>query len=310
MSVFKERVKILSSDGGRKRSLLETLNSEKYFKWTLLLPLLVMLGVFMFYPLFYSGFFSMRLWGGMGPSTFVGMENFRYVLRDAIFWTTLGRTFQVMFVCIAAELSIGIGLAMLWNREFKGQNVVRGLSLLPLLISPLILSLMWNFMLQYDYGPINLILEWIGFGKFYFWNPRFALFTIAGITIWQWFPFATFVFIAGLRSMPRDVFEAAKVDGASAWYTFRRLTLPMLTPLIMITVMLRAMWLIRLFDPLFGTTRGGVNTELLDWMVYRTAFVYFDVGQGSALGLVSLYLTLIFCAILFRELMKTLGAAK
>jgi len=310
MSVFKERVKVLSSDGGKKRSLLGTLNSEKYFKWTLLIPLLVMLGVFMFYPLFYSAFYSMREWGGMGPSTFIGLENLRAVLHDAVFWTTLGRTFQVMFVCIAAELSIGMGLAMLWNREFKGQNIVRGLSLLPLLISPLILSLLWNFMLQYNYGPVNVILESIGFGKIYFWDPRFALLTIAGITIWQWFPFATFVFIAGLKSMPRDVFEAAKVDGASAWYTFRKLTLPMLTPLIMITVMLRAMWLIRLFDPLFGTTRGGVNTELLDWMVYRTSFVYFDVGEGSTLGLVSLYLTLIFCAILFRELMKTMGVVK
>jgi len=312
MSVFKKRTEVLSPGEGeeRKRSFLETLNSEKYFKWTLLIPLIILLGVFMFYPLIYSGYYSMQQWGGMGQAIPVGLENFRFVLHDSIFWTTFGRTFLVTGVCIAAEISIGLALAMLWNREFKGQNVVRGLAMLPLLVSPLILSLLWNFMLQYDYGSVNLVLNWVGFGKIYFWDPRWALFTIAGITIWQWFPFATFVFLAGIKSMPKDVFEAARVDGASPGYMFRRITLPMLTPLIMIVVTLRVMWLIRLFDPLFGTTRGGVNTELLDWMVYRTSFVYFDVGVGSTLGLVSLYVTLIFCAILFRELMKALGVLK
>jgi multiple sugar transport system permease protein len=285
--------------------------SEKYFKWTLLIPLLVVLGVFLFYPLIYSGHYAFRQWDGYSPtSTFVGLTNLQYVLHDQSFWVPLGRTFLVLAVCIGAELGIGLGIAMLWNREFKGQNVIRGLALLPLLVSPLILSLLWNFILQYDYGPINIVLNAIGLEKIYFWDPRFAIFTIAAITIWQWFPFATFVFIAGLRTMPKDVFEAAKVDGASAWYTFRKLTLPMLTPLIMIVIMLRTMWLIRLFDPLFGTTRGGVNTETLDWMVYRTSFVYFDVGVGSTLGLISLFLTLIFCAFLFRELMKTMGVIK
>ena len=121
--------------------------------------------------------------------------------------------------------------------------------------------------------------------------------------------FSTAVLLAGLRSLPRDVFEAARVDGAGGWYTFKRLTLPMLTPLIVIIVLLRTMWLIRLFDPLYGTTRGGVNTELLDWMVYRTAFVYFDVGYGSTLAIMSLYLTIIVGALVFRQLMRALSAA-
>ena len=202
---------------------------------------------------------------------------------------------------------LGLGLAMLWNRDFKGQNVVRGLALLPLMVAPLVLSLLWNFLLEYDFGAINQILEAVGLGKVYWWSPRIALFTICGITIWQWFPFSVFVLLAGLRSLPRDVFEAARVDGAGEWYTFRRLTLPMLSPLIMIIVVLRAMWLIRLFDPLYGTTRGGVGTELLDWTVYRTAFVYFDIGYGSAMAIFSLFLTIVICAIMFRLLMKSFG---
>ena len=295
---------------GRKPSIWEVLTSERYFKWTLLIPLLVLLLVFMLYPLFYCLYYSFYQWGMQENAIFIGLKNYRQMLNDTSFLVAFGRTFEVLAICIVAELLAGLGLALLWNREFKGQNIVRGLSLLPLLVAPLVLSLLWNFMLEYDFGAANQILSAIGLGKVYWWSPAFALYTICLITIWQWFPFSVFVLLAGLRSLPRDVFEAAKVDGASSWYAFRRLTLPMLSPLIMIIVVLRAMWLIRLFDPLYGTTRGGVKTELLDWIVYRTAFVYFDIGYGSSMAIFSLFLTIVLCAILYRQLMKALGVIK
>jgi multiple sugar transport system permease protein len=294
----------------RRPSIWETLTSERFFKLTLLIPLLLLLLIFMLYPMFYCIYYSFQEWGMQGDAIFIGLNNYRQLLHDRSFMEALGRTFEVLVICIVAEISIGLGLAMLWNREFKGQNIVRGIALLPLLIAPLVLSLLWNFMLEYDFGAVNQILCALGLGKIYWWSPHFALFTICIITIWQWLPFSIFVLLAGLRSLPRDVFEAAKVDGASGWYTFRRLTLPMLTPLIMIIVVLRTMWLIRLFDPLYGTTRGGVGTELLDWIVYRTAFVYFDVGYGSAMAIFSLFLTIALCAIVFRFLMKSLGVIK
>ncbi len=292
---------------GRKPTIWEILTSERYFKWTLLIPLLLLLLIFMLYPLFFCLYYSFQEWGMQGDAIFVGLHNYRQMLNDGSFLTALGRTFEVLVICILAELSIGLGLAILWNREFKGQNVVRGLALLPLMVAPLVLSLLWNFLLEYDFGALNQILAAIGLNKIYWWSPQFALYTICGITVWQWFPFSVFVLLAGLRSLPKDVFEAAKVDGAGEWYTFRRLTLPMVSPLLMIIVVLRSMWLIRLFDPLYGTTRGGVQTELLDWTVYRTAFVFFDVGYGSAMAIFSLFLTIAICAVMFRLLMKTFG---
>jgi multiple sugar transport system permease protein len=295
---------------GRKPTIWEVLSSEKYFKWTLLIPLLLILTVFMLYPLFFCLYQSFHTGGVVGTPTFVGLTNYVELLHDPDFWVGLRRTAEVVVICLIAELLIGMGIALLWNRDFKGQNVVRGLTLLPLLVAPLILSLVWNFLLEYNIGLVNQVLSELGLGRVKWWWPDMALFTICGITIWQWFPFSTFVLLAGLRGLPKDVFEAAKVDGASAWYTFRRLTLPMLSPLIIIIALLRTMWLIRLFDPLYGTTRGGVNTELLDWTLYRTAFVYFDVGYGSAMAIVSLYLTIILCAILFRLLIRALGATK
>ncbi|MCK4784374.1 MAG: sugar ABC transporter permease [Desulfobacteraceae bacterium] len=294
----------------KRRTFWEVLTSEKYYRWLLISPLLLTLAVFMFYPLFYCLYYSTAEYSLAKAPVFIGWENYRYVLGSALFWTALGRTFKVLVISIAVELSLGLTLALLWNRKFTGENVTRGLCLLPLLISPLAMSLMWNYITQYDYGVINLVLLGLHLGKVQWFDVRWALYTITFMSIWQWTPFSIFVFLAGLRGLPRDAFEAAKVDGASAWYTFRRLTLPMLTPLILIIVLLRTMWLIRLFDPLYGTTRGGVGTESLDWFMYRISFVFFDVGKGSALALFSLYVTIVLCAILYRQLIKALGAAR
>jgi multiple sugar transport system permease protein len=295
---------------GRKPTILEILSNEKFFKWMLVLPLIIVLLVFMIYPLIfciYKSFFNSTL--GAAKDIFIGLENYRTMLHDKNFWIPLGRTFQVTVICIVAELLIGLGLGSLWNRDFRGQNIIRGLILLPLLIAPLILSIVWNFLLEYNIGFINQIFSAIGIGRVKWWDPSNALYTICLITIWQWFPFSASVLLAGLKSLPKDVFEAAKVDGAKGWYTFRRITLPMLSPLIVIITLLRTMWLIRLFDPLYGTTRGAVNTELLDWMVYRTSFVYFDIGYGSTIAIMSLLLTMVIGAIMFRQLIRALNAS-
>ena len=294
---------------GRKPSMWENLSSEKYFKWMLLLPLLVVLLVFMFYPLIYCIYNSFRQ-GDLSGTILIGFENYKFMMRDSSFWIPLARTAQVTVICIIFELLIGMGLALLWNRDFKGQNLIRGLVLLPLLVAPLILSLIWNFLLEYNIGFLNNLFAAIGIGRVNWWSLDMALYTICGITVWQWFPFSASVLLSGLKSLPRDVFEAARVDGSSSWYTFRRLSLPMLSPLIIIIVLLRTMWLIRLFDPLYGTTRGAVNTELLDWMVYRTSFVFFDLGYGSTLAIMSLFLTIIIGAIMFRQLIRALNVSK
>jgi multiple sugar transport system permease protein len=293
-----------------KRTLWQTLSSEKYFKWLLVSPLILSILIFMVYPTVTCLYYSLTEYIGGGKPDFVGLENYRHVLNDDNFWQALGRTFYVLVICIAVELCVGMGVAMLFNRDFRGQNYIRGMILLPLVISPMAVSMMWNFFLQYEFGAINLTLAAVGLAKVQWFSPKYALYTIAAISIWQWIPFSIFVLLAGLKGLPKHYFDAAKVDGATSWYIFKKLTLPALRPLILIIILLRTMWLIRLFEPLYGTTAGGVGTELLDWIVYRIAFVYFDIGGGSAMAVVSLFLTIIVCAILYRELMKALGVIK
>lgn len=293
-----------------RKTFWQVLTSEKYFKWTLIGPLLLTLAVFMLYPLFYCMYYSAQEYILVKEPFFIGLENYRMVLHDPVFWAALGRTFYILVVCIGVELILGMAIALYLNREFRGQGVVRGLCLLPLLISPLAMSLMWNYMLHTHFGVVNMVLGWLGVGMVEFFVPGRAIYIVMAMTIWQWLPFSIFVLFAGLRGLPKDVFEAARVDGASLWYSFRRVTLPMLMPLVLIIVLLRTCWLIRLFDPLYGTTRGGVGTELLDWLIYRVSFVFFDVGVGSTLAIISLFLTIIICAIMFRVLMKALGVAR
>jgi multiple sugar transport system permease protein len=293
-----------------KKTFWGILTSEKYFKWLLITPLLLVLAIFMLYPMFYCLYYSAHQFAMPRPPKFIGLDNFRAVLQDVNFWQALGRSFYLLVLSIATELILAMGVALLFNRNFRGQDIIRGLCLLPLMISPLAMSMIWDYMLHYDLGLANHILARIGLSKINWWTPKMALYTIGVISIWQWTPFSVFVLLAGLRSLPKDAFEAARVDGATSWYTFWRLTLPMLSPIIMIIILLRTMWLIRLFDPLYGTTRGGVGTETFDWMVYRVAFVFFDVGTGSTLAIISLFLTLILCALLFRVLMKSLEAAR
>jgi len=304
------RDELLPSESKRKQSFWETLTNERNFKWTLLIPLLAILGVMLFYPLIYCIGNALQEYSLGETSTFIGFDNYRYILHDAKFWIALGRTFQILVICVSVELALGLGIALLFSREFKGQNAVRGLCLLPLLVMPLAMSMEWNFILQYDFGLMNQIITWLGGDKIDWWMPGRALYTVCAITIWQWLPFSIFVLVAGLRGLPKGPFEAARVDGASGWFTFRKLTLPMLTPLIMIIVVLRTMWLIRLFDPLYGTTHGGAGTETLDYLTWRVGFTYFDIGQGSAIAMLSLFLTIVLCAVMFRVLMKSLGVIK
>jgi len=198
-------------------------------------------------------------------------------------------------------------IALVLNRDFKGMNVIRGLCFMPLLISPLAMSLMWYYLLSPNFGLINVLLGYLGVGNIDWFSRNMALYTIMGIIVWQWLPFSTFVLLAGLKGLPKDQFEAAQVDGASPFFVFRKLTLPTLKPLIMIITLLRVMWLIRTYDPLYGTTKGGMGTELFDLFVFRQVYVFSDFGRGTAIGVISLVLTLLLSYVLYRYLMKAMN---
>lgn len=282
-------------------------DNDKMAKWLLIAPLLLFLMAFMVYPTVYSLYMSFTDNVMRGGYNFIGLDNYREILTNLVFWQSLWRTCYVLVLSIFFEITIGMALALLLNRDFKGQGIIRGLCFIPLLVSPLAMSLMWNYMLHIQFGVVNHVLAWMGMVPIGFLSSiSTALNTIIFINVWQWLPFSTFVLLAGLKGMPRDQFEASRVDGASPFKVFFKLTLPLLRPLILIIVLLRTMWLMRLFDPLYGTTRGGLETELLDWMIYRITFVFFDIGVGTAYAMFALYISLIVGIFMFKHLIKAM----
>ena len=283
------------------------LNDDKSSKWILVSPLILVLIVFMLYPTFYSLYMSFTDYIMRGSPDFVGLDNYRFALTDDVFWTALWRTVYITVVCLVIEIGLGMAIAILLNRNFPGQDLIKGLCFIPLLIAPLSMSLMWNYMLHIQFGVVNDLIGLLGIEPIgWFSTLGLAFWSIIMISVWQWLPFSIFVLLAGLKSLPKDQFEAAQVDGVSKWTIFFKLQLPMLTPLIIIIVILRSMWLMRLFDPLYGTTRGGLDTELLDWMIYRTTFVEFDIGLGTAYAMFALYVTLIVCNLMYKKLMAAM----
>ncbi|MBC7189743.1 sugar ABC transporter permease [Candidatus Aerophobetes bacterium] len=294
-----------------KKAAAGVLANERYLKWFLLIPLLIFLAMFAFYPLFYCIYMSFNKAVFFRPPEFIGLNNYRKVLHDPLFWASMWRTAKVVVICVSVEIVAGLGIALFLNKEFRGQNTVRALCLLPLMVSPLAMSLMWKYYLDPQTGIINAMLSWIGLPRIAFLAEEgTALYTIMFIESWKWLPFSIFVFLAALRGLPKDAFEAAQVDGATPWFTFRKLTLPLLRPFIVIVALLRIMWLIRIYDPIVGTTQGGAGTETLDWYIYRVAFIRFDLGEGATLALIALYITIIIGVLLYNQLIKALGGLR
>ena len=300
----------ITGDNGAAIQKRKKFMSDKAFSWLLISPLVFMLIAFMLYPTLYSVItsFTEYIGGSPVPQHYVGGDNYRAMLTESYMWASMVRTIKVLVICVVTELVLGMCIALILNRDFKGMNVIRGLCFMPLLISPLAMSLMWYYLLSPDFGLFDVLLGRLGVSTIQWFSKDMALYTIMGMIVWQWLPFSTFVLLAGLKGLPKDQFEAAQVDGASPFFTFRKLTLPTLKPLIMIITLLRVMWLIRTYDPLYGTTKGGMNTELFDLFVYRQVYVYSDFGRGTAIGVISLVLTLLLSFVLYRYLMKAMNA--
>lgn len=235
----------------------------------------------------------------------MGAENYVSLLLSGEFWSAMWVTLLFTGLAISIEFLLGIGLALiLFNLgEFRGIGVVRTLTTIPLLMPPLIVGLMFRYMFQYDYGLFNQILitlglkqiDWLGFGV-----NAFIAWLIT--EVWQWFPFMFLVLLAGLFSVPPEQMEAASVEGASTWQLFRHIILPWITPVCLVTIVIRTIDVIKEVDKLYILTFGGPGsaTTSVAFLDFLMTFQFWHVGSGAALS----YLILILINILFAILLK------
>lgn len=265
-------------------------------KHRLILPLALILSAVMLYPLVFSGWLSFQDYRltRLSDVHFVGTENFRFVATDPAFLNAMGNTLTFVFGAVTLELMIGLGLAVLLQRLRMFRNFARSVLLAPMFITPIAVGLMFRFMLNSQLGVISYNLERIGISIDWF-GPNLALFSIILIDVWQWTPFMLLMFLAGLESLPKAPFEAARVDGAGAWLTLRYVTLPMLRPVLVVALIIRALDAFKVFEYVFAITRGGPGdaTETIMYFIYKTGFRFFRMGEAAAAAILLILVTMI-----------------
>jgi multiple sugar transport system permease protein len=250
-------------------------------------PALGLLGGVALFPLLYVIYLSFyRRLLIFDISKFVGLENYRFLLQDERFWNALQNTAYFTGVSVSAQLLLGLGIALLLNRSFRGKDWVRALILVPWVIPTVVSARMWEWIYNPEFGILNFLLgakiNWLG-------TPGLALHAAIFADVWKTTPFVVILLLAGLQIIPRELYQAARVDGAGAWAAFRRITLPLLMPVLLVALIFRMLDAWRVFDVIYVLTGGGPanTTETLSLYAYKMLFQTLQFGYGSALSVVT-----------------------
>lgn len=274
-----------------------------------LLPALVFTIVVTQIPFLLTLYFSTQSWNLVEPGSreFVGLSNYVDVFQDSQFIEVSINTVILIVVTIVASAAIGLGLALLLDRAFVGRGIVRTLLITPFLITPVAGALIWKTsMLDPVFGIVNFVLQPFGVENTA-WVSEYPLASVIVELVWRWTPFMMLLILAGLQSMPRDILEAGRVDGAGPVKLFRELTLPHLRRFIELGVVLGAIYLVNVFGVIYMMTFGGpgVASSNTPFYIYQRAFLGFDVGQAAAMGVVTVVATILVATLALRLIFKS-----
>lgn len=278
---------------------MDLITEEKRLPWLLLAPALIIILLIGIFPLFYNLYLSMHFWTLTRPDVpmrFIWFKNYAWLFTSKLFWETFIRTIIFTLSAVGLEMVFGFGLALLFNREFKGKSIVFPIILIPMITTPIVVGLIWRYMYNGEFGFVSWVLQLLNIGEYALLsNPTTALPSVIFADVWHWTPFIFLLSLAGLRSLPRTPYEAAEIDGASIWQTFKWVTFPMMKSVLLVALLLRTMDAFRIFDEIFLMTQGGPGdaTEMLSMEIYRQTFRYFNMGKGAAMAIVMLVVILI-----------------
>ncbi len=268
----------------------------------LLLPLALTLGAVLLYPLLFSFWVSLHRYQltRLQDVRFAGLRNYLRLYDDPSFWNAILNTLTFVFGAVSVELVLGFGLALLVHRLPRFRHLARAMLLTPMFITPIAVGLMFRFLLNQQLGVIPYLLDGLGIRIDWF-GPGLALFSIILIDVWQWTPFMLLLLLAGLESLPRAPFEAARIDGASAWMTFSRVTLPLMKPVLLVAIIIRGLDAFKVFEYIYAITRGGPgqSTETILFHIYKVGFRFFRMGEAAAMAYVLVVITLVLVTLLY-----------
>ncbi len=278
-------------------------------------PALIIMLVVAAYPLVRSFWISLSTYDLADPAgagEFVGIDNYLSNLTDPAFWDSLRITLTYVVFAVALEVSLALALALFLNRPFRGQGWMRILVLLPWAIPPVVSGVMWLWILNPSYGAANGLLYQLGLiDNYIIWlgKPLRALLLVAMVDTWKEVPFIMLMILAALQSVPKDIYEAAKVDGASAWRTIWSITVPLIRPTLFVVISLRTIWALKSFDLIYTMTRGGPSegTTVLGYYTYLESFVRLRLDRGSAAAFIMAAIVLVIVLLYQRALYREVG---
>ncbi len=281
---------------------------ERWFAWGLLAPCLFTVALFAFYPICYSGFMSLHRLVLSLPrlgDPFVGLANYRWLVQDPEALRALLNTCIFVVVSTGLELCLGLAIALVMHQAFRGRSLVRAAVLIPWAIPTVVTSQMWRFIMSDNYGLLNLALFGHQVAAYRAWlaDPFWALAAVIAADVWKTSSFAALIILAGLQTIPAELYEAARIDGAGAWRRFWHVTLPALRPALAVALLFRTMDAFRVFDLVFVMTQGGPGnaTNVLQFYGYKKMFAEGFLGYGAAVAVLvfALVLAVSLCYLVF-----------
>lgn len=283
-----------------KKTLRARLNKEWVVFLLFVFPNLALFAIFTFWPMIRAFYLSTVRWDMISPTKKqVGLDNYRYLLNNDDFRETLWNSVYFTVGSIGGTLILGLAAALLLNLPLRGRDGVRAAVFAPNLLSGAAISIIWVYIFDPRFGLMKDFLGWFGItSPNWLLDPQWAMPAIIIVSIWKGLGFATVIYLAGMQAIPKDLYEAAKVDGAGAWWRFKSVTLPMLSPVMFFLVVTSVLSSFQSFDVIRIMTQGGpVNsTSTLIWYIYEQGFVAFNAGRSSA-ATVMLFLVLFFFTI-------------
>ncbi|ELZ32486.1 ABC transporter integral membrane protein [Halogeometricum pallidum JCM 14848] len=271
------------------------LSKESLWGWLFLLPTLAALALISVVPILRGIALSFYEYGGLEEDVFIGLENYARVFALPDFWVVMKNTFVWSFTAVVLMAMVGLGFAILLNRDFKGRSIATTLLLLPWTIPFIAVALNWTLLFNYELGMFNGLLEVFGIqGVAWLGRSRYALFSVTMAYVWRNFPFFMITFLAAMKGIPQDLYEAAKVDGSTRLDLFRHITLPFLQPIGIVTTLLMSLWTLNHFTLVFVMTSGGPGNSsmVLPVYIYRQAFIQNNFGVAAAIAVVMLVIML------------------
>ncbi|MFD5319128.1 carbohydrate ABC transporter permease, partial [Streptomyces sp. NPDC127098] len=253
-----------------------------------LAPAAVGFVVFYAWPAARGAYLSLTDYDLLSAPEFSGLDNYRRLLSDDVFWNSLRVTLQYVLINIGVQTVAALLLALLVHRLTRSV-AVRGVLLLPYLVSNVVVGLLWYWMADYHLGVVNEVLGWVGVDRVaFFGDPAWAIPTIALVNVWRHLGYTALLILAGLQTIPRQVHEAAAVDGAGEWRAFRSVTLPLLRPVLALVLVVTLIGSWQIFDTVAVTTQGGPvdATRVVQYYIYDQAFTRFDFGYAAAISVV------------------------